>query len=234
MPIIINSDTNLTYLDQHEPIRLNLVTREFDNFKDYIVSVAGDNNSQIITFQFPREYDGIDLYGTACFLTFSTSWFDDDDPPKHSSGIINLPIIPTTTIINGEETMVLQSDWVLTKAQTYRSGICKFGVTFYLPQDESLTVNKDTLETLIPVYDEGQIKIKEGNELKEYNYYSINSKASSFSIAPSVFSEEESYIAETVYGEFKNLENRIAELEAQIASLQSQAASISAPKSKWG
>ena len=189
MALIIN---NKELVDSHEYIELNLNNRTFSSLNKYVVSVAGDNNSQKLTFKFKNEYDGIPLIGTSCLLLYYTSWLDDDEPPKPSSGIINLPMI------ENEEEGYITAEWVLTKDQTYRDGSCTFSIMFYLPINENF-YSTNNIETIVPVYDDGKIRVKEDGDLTEYEYYSLNMLPSSFTIIPSIFAKQENFIGNTVY-----------------------------------
>lgn len=60
--------------DQHPYIQLDLNSRKFIGLEGYVVSVVGDNKSQILTFSSPKEYDGIDLQNAYCILSYHTSW----------------------------------------------------------------------------------------------------------------------------------------------------------------
>ena len=197
MALIIN---NKELVDSHEYIELNLNSRTFSSLNNYVVSVAGDNNSQKLTFKFKNQYDNIPLIGTACLLIYYTDWLDDDDPPKPSSGIVNLPMV------ENEEEGYITAEWVLNKNQTYRDGNCNFGIMFYLPTDEEFYFATDengnlinNIETIIPQYDNGKVMILEQDELKEYEYYSLNTLTSSFTIVPSALSNQENFNAGTVY-----------------------------------
>ena len=124
--------TNLANID-HPVINLDLATRTFDGPKDYVVAIVGDSNSQMIEFKTPSVYDGIDLYGTFCILTYWTSWVDDKG--RNSKGYVILDGV------YNEETKDITYTWLLDLAQTARAGTCKFTLTFYLPLDEMFYYN---------------------------------------------------------------------------------------------
>ena len=172
---LIKVDTKNTNLeDQHSIIKLNLNNRNFEWSDDYIVSVVGDNNSQTITFEFDKEYDGVDLFGTQCVLTYWTSWTDDKG--NHSKGQILLDTI--------EVEDKLQCKWVLDQYQTAKSGYCLFTISFYLNLVEDYYYSDRT--NTKPVYDSFTGKWYIYNELTDeyiqYAYYALTSTAGQFNI----------------------------------------------------
>ena len=178
MALVINPDENVTisqgdYVDQHSPIELDLETRTFSSFvangTPYVVAIAGDRNSQKITINTPVEYDGIDLYGTTCYLAWETTWKDDEG--KVSKGVIDLGT--AKYLQNGEEvdwsevtpsvTDRLQFYWWIDEKQAARPGDCLFKMLFVLSDD---SVEKTEIED-----------------------YCLASKAGKFAIENSGFSE---------------------------------------------
>lgn len=166
--------------DQQSVIKLDLNSRNFDGPIGYTVAVMGDNNSQVLTFETEKEFDGVDLYGTSCLLTYWTSWLDDDTPPKHSQGMIDL----TSTMEETDEGK-LQFKWYLDKRQTGKAGYCKFMITFIMILDEDYyyTNTKDAAFKTV----DGKWVIERTTETGEteivtYPYYSLSSTGGTFTI----------------------------------------------------
>ena len=172
-----------SYIDEHPIIDLDLKNRQFNGPDNYLVAITGDNHSQVLRFSTPRQYDGVDLFGTFCVLTYYTSWKDDSPIPKNSKGYI---------ILNGEETEdeKLEYKWLLDLAQTAKAGACKFTLTFYLPLDEDFYYeNNIELDEYTTIEKQGDTWVivkhdEKGNitETKEYNYYTLSSNSGSFTI----------------------------------------------------
>lgn len=187
MALVINKEINNNeesrvelptyYNDEHDPIKLDLKSRTFSPFKDYIVAVVNDCNSQKITFRVPPEYDGIDLYGTKCNLVWETSWKDDNG--NVSKGILE-DMVPTyyqdgievdwESVITKKEDFI-EYTWYLNKYQTAKSGDCSFLLMFTLDPNEE-TKPKEGEED----YDKklARWKLEEG--------YSLSSTAGKFPI----------------------------------------------------
>ena len=174
--------------DQHGVIELELVNRNFI-FTDetpYVTAIVGDNKSQVLTFKTPKEYDGIDLQGTFCILTYWTSWVDDEY--KHSKGYIVL------NEVENEDKEHLYFNWVLDINQTGRAGQCKFTLTFYLPLEDAENKsfyekygneffnNINNIGEIEFVQDDVVWKIKNDEGIIEYPYYSLSSNSGNFTI----------------------------------------------------
>ena len=191
MAIITTEKNNFTstntswYSDDHSVVELELKQRQFifSDIYPYIMAITGDNKSQIITFKTPAQYDGIDLFGTFCVLTYWTSWVDDDG--KNSKGYIIL------TEKDHDDNNIWY-EWVLDLNQTARAGICKFTLTFYLPLEDSenedfyskynnYLTNNAGFELTI-VNDNNIWKVNNNNQLIEYPYYALSSNSGQFNI----------------------------------------------------
>lgn len=188
-----NPVSELLIQDEHPIINLDMTNREFDGPTGYVVAMAGDNYSQELVFSTPREYDGIDLYGTFCILTYWTSWVDDEQ--KHSKGFV---------ILNGaEKENNLEFKWTLNLAQTAKPGKCNYTLTFYLPLDEDfyyqydLENNNLSFQKIDGVW---YASIEEDNgeitPIPNYNYYSLSSKNGNFNIIDTGIGEGQAYIAD--------------------------------------
>lgn len=177
------SSPNQAFSDDHSIIKLDLNTRSFDGPSGYSVSVAGDNNSQMLTFKTQAEFDGVPLIGTSAILTYWTSWTDDDNPPKHSKGQIDL----TSSIIEISESNEIQFSWVLDNKQTYKPGYCMFMISFVLVDDENFYYDYD-ITTITPrlfngVWQFEATRLDNGErEIVDVNYYSLSSSSGQFNI----------------------------------------------------
>lgn len=237
--ITINSDSFQN--KEHPIITLELTNRTFDGPNGYTVAIAGDSNSQMLTFQTPIEYDNIDLYGTFCILTYWTSWVDDSG--KNSKGYI---------VLDGEESVnqngenCLEYNWLLGLEQTARAGICKYTLTFYLPLDENFYY-----EYGIEIK-EGMSFVKDGNgkwqfvynpesndknqngtiDIIEYPYYALSSNSGQFNITDPGMGEGgplyiEGSIVTQILEDVNNLKIRADELEQEANELAQSSAAFS-------
>lgn len=197
MPLIIKNMDN--YEDSHNLVKLNFDSREFNGPTDYIVAVAGDNNSQLITFETDLQYDGIDLLGTWCVVTYYTSWLDDATEPKPSKG--QLVLSPTES-----ENNTLHYTWLLNLAQTAKPGFCMFQLSFVMPLEGSEIYSEDDWYikyTPMLVNGEWVVTKQEDIENTEENtknidtikpYYSWSSLSHTFEIVDSGIGEGGEYV----------------------------------------
>lgn len=179
--------TNGTVLDDNQDvILLNADTREFNGPLGYTVAVAGDSNSQILTFKVPAEIDGVDLGGTTAYLEYYTSWVDSNN--EHSWGTIDLSDTAQEIIENGTTKYYLFS-WLLDLRQTAYPGPVKFDLKFSL-------VLEDGSSYYIPSF----IKIND----VQYNIYLDESNKTCYYASPIDTGLPEEYYY-TTSGSTKNL-----------------------------
>lgn len=69
-------------------IDIDLVKRQINGPRGYTVAVEGDNQSQLLTFKIPRQFDNIDLASVKCDIEYYTTWVDDDG--NHSYGSVQI------------------------------------------------------------------------------------------------------------------------------------------------
>lgn len=177
MAIIISSDIkveptlNPIDLDYNVDIDLNKkLLNKMDNFPGVI---AGDNNSISLVFKAPFEYQGVDLYGTNCFVSYDTTWTDENGIP--SSGQVDL----TNTCIEKEDG--LYYTWVLDIKQTGNPGMCNFNIHFIMNLEEDPYINNTNIfiqENEDSSINFGSLSVIEAN----LKYWSVSTIGSAFEI----------------------------------------------------
>ena len=164
----------------HEPIILDLKSRNFIWPSSYnTVAIVGDSNSQVLTFEVDAEYEGVDLRGTSCILSYWTSWTDDND--IHSAGTINLG---TPKEIEKDGQTKLQYQWMFDLLQTARPGQCLFSIGFYLVLDDDFYYDNNDISKINFYTDEtGAIRVVFDNiDIMVKDCYALKSNSGSFNI----------------------------------------------------
>ena len=185
-------------IDQHSVISLDLSTRKFTWPSDYnIVAVIGDSNSQKITFEVPKTYEGTNLSDTICVLSYWTSWTVDK---VHSTGDIileqvsedelNLIMDKFPEAVRGEKrNNNVYYTWVLDNNQTANAGDVKFNLNFY-SINEDLTYDHDKQYSFILV-ENGLAIYEDFNLIGVYeDYYSFGSINDKFTVVSDGITEE--------------------------------------------
>lgn len=119
---------------------IDLNTKTINKLSNFPTVMKGDNNSVTIVIKAPLEYQGVDLSGTNCVLSYNTTWTDQEGTP--SSGQIDLRE-PTGYNENDEKVANVLDDtvkyltysWTLDVRQTAEIGDCNFNIAFLMNLD---------------------------------------------------------------------------------------------------
>lgn len=120
-------------------ITLNTNSRTFNMPQGYTIALAGDKNSQILQFDLPLEYDGIDFLGTEISIIYQNNWLKSDlskSPkgtilPEYSNTLNGAPAIYYEhTDKNGKNHLYCK--WLLNQNQLANAGYCNFQFRFKL------------------------------------------------------------------------------------------------------
>ena len=213
---IINSGNTINNIeDMHEPIILDLKSRNFIWPSSYnTVAIVGDSNSQILTFEVDAEYDGVPLKGTSCILSYWTSWTDNGN--IHSAGDINLGD-PEEIVENG--TVKLRYKWTINYLQTAKPGYCLFSLGFYLNLDDGFYYeNEDISELVFSPNENGKMMVYLKNKSHEIDsYYSLKSNSGTFTIIDNGIKSTYEDI------ELDGYEERLKEVENSVAIAEENA-----------
>ena len=100
----------------------NSTTREL-MIKSLPYIVSGDNNSNIILIKTPLEYNGVDLYGTNCIISYETKW---ETATEENIGQVDL----TNSCKEFNDYLIYA--WVLDSRQTLDMGSLTFSLHFLM------------------------------------------------------------------------------------------------------
>ena len=174
----IKTETTLVQTTSDYNIEVNLDNKILNKKSNFPVIVVGDNNSVILAFKAPLEYNGIDLYGTNCIITYNTTWTDKNNKP--SSGQVDL----TNSCLEKEDYLLYT--WILDINQTAKVGSCKFNISFLMNLEADPYINNTNIYTK---QDEEENSInfvqKEVNEI-HLNYWSVSTSSLEFNIEDSI------------------------------------------------
>lgn len=116
---------------------IDLNTKSINKLSNFPTVMKGDNNSVTIVIKAPLEYQGVDLSGANCVLSYNTTWTNQEGIP--SSGQIDLGE-PTGYNENDEKVenvlydavKYLTYSWTLDVRQTAEIGDCNFNIAFLM------------------------------------------------------------------------------------------------------
>ena len=119
---------------------IDLNTKSINKLSNFPIVMKGDNNSVTIVIKTPLEYQGVDLSGTNCVLSYNTTWTNQEGTP--SSGQIDLGE-PIGYNENDEKVENVLDDtvkyltygWTLDVRQTAEIGDCNFNIAFLMNLD---------------------------------------------------------------------------------------------------
>lgn len=169
----IKTEVTLPQVELEYNIEIDLENKTLNKMSNFPTVVVGDNNSVSLVFKAPLEYEGVDLYGTNCVVSYSTTWTDENK--NSSSGQIDL----TNTCIEKDEYLLYT--WVLDIKQTHKIGSCNFNIFFLMNLEEDPYINNTNVfiqENEDNSINYGSLSVIEAN----LKYWSVSCIGNNFTI----------------------------------------------------